>query len=338
MSLEEDPDPTPVKAGRREWLGLAVLALPTILIGLDVTVLHLAAPILSTDLAPSSSQLLWIIDVYGFVVAGLLVTMGTVGDRIGRRRLLMIGAAGFALRLDPGRLRDQCRAADRRPGAARAGGRHADAVDAVADQQHVPRPGSGVGDRDLDDELHDRRDGRSADRRRSARSLLVGFGVPDRCTAADGPAGDGRSLLPEFRNPGKGRIDLASVAFSTGSIIAVVYGIKELAKDGFHLSSSGDRGRCVRWMCLRAAAAGSRGAADRSAAVPPVRVQCVARGADVRAVRARGDAVPDGAVFPAGAGDVAARGRPVDAADDGHRHHRHSRRSPVVRHCGPVRR
>jgi DHA2 family multidrug resistance protein-like MFS transporter len=85
----------PLRAGRREWLGLAVLALPTILIGLDGTVLHLAAPMLSADLAPSSSQLLWIIDVYGFVVAGLLVTMGTVGDRIGRRRLLMIGAAGF---------------------------------------------------------------------------------------------------------------------------------------------------------------------------------------------------------------------------------------------------
>jgi DHA2 family multidrug resistance protein-like MFS transporter len=83
------------RAGRREWLGLAVLALPTILLGLDATVLHLAAPVLSTDLTPSSSQLLWIIDVYGFVVAGLLVTMGTVGDRIGRRRLLMIGAAGF---------------------------------------------------------------------------------------------------------------------------------------------------------------------------------------------------------------------------------------------------
>ncbi len=69
--------------------------LPTILIALDGTVLHLAAPVLSTELAPSSSQLLWIIDVYDFVVAGLLVTMGTVGDRIGRRRLLMIGAAGF---------------------------------------------------------------------------------------------------------------------------------------------------------------------------------------------------------------------------------------------------
>src|SRR5689334_18664475 len=89
-------EPT-TRAGRREWLGLAVLALPTILIGLDMTVLHLAAPMLTADLGPSSPELLWIIDVYGFVVAGLLITMGTVGDRIGRRRLLMIGAAGFAV-------------------------------------------------------------------------------------------------------------------------------------------------------------------------------------------------------------------------------------------------
>ena len=80
---------------RREWLGLAVLALadhPAS--GSTGPYCTSRRPVLSADLAPSSSQLLWIIDVYGFVVAGLLVTMGTVGDRIGRRRLLMIGAAG----------------------------------------------------------------------------------------------------------------------------------------------------------------------------------------------------------------------------------------------------
>ncbi|WP_277875127.1 hypothetical protein [Kribbella antiqua] len=61
---------TQARAGRREWFGLAALALPTILIGIDGTVLHLAAPALSADLAPSSSQLLWIIDVYGFSPSG----------------------------------------------------------------------------------------------------------------------------------------------------------------------------------------------------------------------------------------------------------------------------
>src|SRR5688572_7952703 len=62
---------------------------------MDLTVLNLAIPSLSEDLKPSSSQLLWIIDIYGFLVAGALITMGTLGDRIGRRKLLMIGAAVF---------------------------------------------------------------------------------------------------------------------------------------------------------------------------------------------------------------------------------------------------
>jgi hypothetical protein len=84
-----------VRAGRREWIGLAVLALACLLYVMDLTVLHLAVPALSEDLQPTSTQLLWIIDVYGFMVAGALVTMGTLGDRIGRRRLLLIGAAAF---------------------------------------------------------------------------------------------------------------------------------------------------------------------------------------------------------------------------------------------------
>lgn len=84
-------------AGRREWLGLAVLVLPTLLLALDMTVLHLATPQLSADLQPSSAQLLWILDIYGFMVAGFLITMGTLGDRIGRRRLLLLGAFAFGL-------------------------------------------------------------------------------------------------------------------------------------------------------------------------------------------------------------------------------------------------
>src|SRR5687768_8200138 len=87
----------PAKAGRREWIGLSVLALAALMYVMDLTVLHLAVPAISADLAPSSTQLLWIIDVYGFFVAGSLVTMGTLGDRIGRRRLLLIGAAAFGV-------------------------------------------------------------------------------------------------------------------------------------------------------------------------------------------------------------------------------------------------
>ncbi|RBQ15407.1 MFS transporter [Spongiactinospora rosea] len=93
-TLPGDPSP---RAGRREWIALAGLALPTLLISMDLSVLILATPALSADLQPSAAQLLWITDIYGFLIAGSLITMGTLGDRIGRRRLLMIGAAAFGL-------------------------------------------------------------------------------------------------------------------------------------------------------------------------------------------------------------------------------------------------
>jgi len=86
-----------LRAGRREWIGLAVLVLPSVLYAMDLTVLYLAVPSLTEDLKPSGSQLLWITDIYGFVTASLLIGMGTLGDRIGRRKLLLLGAAGFGL-------------------------------------------------------------------------------------------------------------------------------------------------------------------------------------------------------------------------------------------------
>jgi DHA2 family multidrug resistance protein-like MFS transporter len=81
----------------RAWLGLAVLMLPTLLVAMDMTALLLALPRLSASLGASNVQQLWISDSYGFTVAGLVITMGTVGDRIGRRRLLLAGAAAFAV-------------------------------------------------------------------------------------------------------------------------------------------------------------------------------------------------------------------------------------------------
>src|SRR4051812_36277373 len=84
-------------ASRREWIGLAVIALPRLVYTMDLNVLKLALPAVSADLAPSSTELLWIVDIYGFMVAGALVTMGALGDRLGARRMLMIGAAAFAL-------------------------------------------------------------------------------------------------------------------------------------------------------------------------------------------------------------------------------------------------
>src|SRR5690606_25882324 len=96
-SIEIDTATTPQPASRRDWWGLAVLVLPTVLLALDMTVLHLAVPHLSADLRPTSAQLLWILDIYGFMIAGFLMTMGTLGDRIGRRRLLLTGAAAFGV-------------------------------------------------------------------------------------------------------------------------------------------------------------------------------------------------------------------------------------------------
>ena len=97
MTSAVQADSVPAKATARQWLGLAVIALPCLLYSMDLTVLNLALPRLSVQLRPSSAQLLWIVDIYGFLVAGFLITMGNLGDRIGRRRLLMLGAAGFGI-------------------------------------------------------------------------------------------------------------------------------------------------------------------------------------------------------------------------------------------------
>jgi DHA2 family multidrug resistance protein-like MFS transporter len=90
-------EPNGVRAGRREWVALAVLALPLLLVSMDVSILYFAVPAISRDLQASATQQLWIFDVYGFVLAGLLISMGAVADRIGPRRLLLIGAAAFSL-------------------------------------------------------------------------------------------------------------------------------------------------------------------------------------------------------------------------------------------------
>jgi DHA2 family multidrug resistance protein-like MFS transporter len=79
------------------WLALAVLVLPTLLISIDVSVMLLALPRISDGVGADSTQMLWIMDIYGFMLAGFMITMGTLGDRIGRRKLLLIGATGFSL-------------------------------------------------------------------------------------------------------------------------------------------------------------------------------------------------------------------------------------------------
>ncbi|MGQ0838162.1 MFS transporter [Actinokineospora sp.] len=88
-------DQARLAAGRREWLGLGVIVLACLLVSMDTSVLFHAVPALTLDLGPSPGQLLWIMDSYGFLLAGLLIAMGALGDRIGRRRLLLLGAVGF---------------------------------------------------------------------------------------------------------------------------------------------------------------------------------------------------------------------------------------------------
>lgn len=90
--------PTSVqRATRKEWAGLILLVAPMLMVASDLTVLFLGLPTLSADLEPSASRGLWITHIYGFVIASLLVTAGRVGDRIGPRRLLLIGASGFGI-------------------------------------------------------------------------------------------------------------------------------------------------------------------------------------------------------------------------------------------------
>lgn len=91
------PATSPATTGSRQWIALAVLALTALLLSLDVSVLYLALPQLSADLGATTTQQLWMLDIYSFVLAGFLVTMGAVGDRIGRKRLLLIGAVAFAV-------------------------------------------------------------------------------------------------------------------------------------------------------------------------------------------------------------------------------------------------
>ncbi|MEF7616109.1 MFS transporter [Aquincola sp. MAHUQ-54] len=224
---------TPTRAGRREWIGLAVLALPCVVYAMDLTVLNLALPAIAADLQPSAAQQLWIIDVYGFLVAGFLITMGTLGDRIGRRRLLMIGAAAFA--------------------AASVAAAYADsagmlvamrALLGVAGATLAPSTMSLI--RNM---FHDEQQ----------RQFAIGVWVSSFSVgSAVGPLVGGAMLqyfawgsvfllavpvmvlllvlgprlLPEYRDPHAGRLDLPSVALSLAAVLTVIYALKRMAEHG----------------------------------------------------------------------------------------------------------
>jgi DHA2 family multidrug resistance protein-like MFS transporter len=223
----------PPRAGFRVWIGLAVLALPTLVAAMDISVLFLALPNLSESLEASGLQQLWIMDTYGFVLSGFLVTMGTLGDRIGSRKLLLIGGGAFgvlsavaAFSTSPGML-ITCRA-----------------LLGVAGATLMPSGFALIRNMFLD-----------------ARQRSVAFAVFITCVMGGGTAGlvlggvlleyfwwgscfligvpvmalllvAGPILLPENRNPNAGRPDLTSVALSLLAILPIVYGFKEISRNG----------------------------------------------------------------------------------------------------------
>ncbi|GAA1294869.1 MFS transporter [Saccharothrix xinjiangensis] len=220
-------------AGPREWLGLAVLVLPTALLSMDATVLYLALPSLAADLEPSPGQLLWISDAYGFLVAGFLVTMGTLGDRIGRRRLLLIGAAAFLVMS----VLAACAPSAELLIAARG-------LLGIAGATLMPSTLELIGSMFRDP------------RQRGAAIGLWSAGLS--AGVALGPVAGGLLLewfwwgsvfllavpvmilllitgpilLPEHHDAEPGKPDLASVALSLATVLPVVYGIKHLAEGG----------------------------------------------------------------------------------------------------------
>ncbi|MEU3032066.1 MFS transporter [Streptomyces incarnatus] len=222
----------PARPGR--WLALCVLVLAVLLVAVDATVLGLATPYISEDLHPSGTQLLWIGDVYSFVIAGLLVSMGSLGDRIGRKRILLCGATAFGAIsvLNAYATTPELMILAR-------------ALLGVAGATLMPATLALI--RNL---FHDPRE----------RSLAVGiWGATASAGTAVGPIVGGFLLehfwwgsvflinlpvmavlvlvglrtLPESRNPHPGPWDLASVLLSLVGMIGVVYAVKEAATHGF---------------------------------------------------------------------------------------------------------
>ena len=223
-------------AGRREWWGLAVLVLPTLLLALDMTVLHLAVPHLSADLQPSSAQLLWILDIYGFMVAGFLITMGTLGDRIGRRRLLLIGAFAFGLASIAAAFAtsSEMLIATRALLGVAGATLMPSTLSLIRNMFHVPH-----------------------ERTLAITVWMTGFIVG----TAIGPLIGGivleffwwgavfllavpvmvlllvagPFLLPEFRDEQAGRLDLTSALLCVCALLLVIFGLKDMARDGLNL-------------------------------------------------------------------------------------------------------
>jgi DHA2 family multidrug resistance protein-like MFS transporter len=240
QSAAAPPGALPPRAGAREWTGLGVLLLPLLLVSMDVSVLYFAVPFISRDLQPSSVQQLWIFDVYGFVLAGLLITMGSLGDRIGRRRLLLIGALAFSLA--------SLGAAYSQTASELIAAR---AMQGVAGATLMPSTLALI-----------RNMFRDQQQRRTAIAIWTSGTMSG---IALGPVLSGflldhfwwgsvflinipfmimllalaPALVPEFRAPQPGRYDLLSSVLSLGAVLPVIYGIQEIAANGVSAARAG---------------------------------------------------------------------------------------------------
>jgi DHA2 family multidrug resistance protein-like MFS transporter len=221
------------RAGRREWIGLAVIALPCLLYAMDLTVLNLAVPSLSEQLMPSSVQLLWIVDIYGFLVAGSLMTMGTLGDRIGRRKLLLIGAAAFgvasimaAFATSPAML-IATRALLGLAGATFAPSTLSLIRNMFLDaQQRTVAIGVWISSYSVGGAIGPLVGGLVLEHFSWPAVFLVGVPVMILLLVV-GPV-----LLPEYRDPEAGRLDVPSAALSLACVLAVIFGLKQIAQNG----------------------------------------------------------------------------------------------------------
>ena len=220
-------------AGRREWVGLAVLALPCLLYAMDLTVLNLAVPHLTQDLRPSSTELLWIVDIYGFMAAGSLVTMGTLGDRIGRRRLLLIGAAAFgatsllAAWSTSAPMLIAARALLGVAGATVAPSTLALIRNMFTDpRQRTVAVAVWITSFSVGGAIGPLLGGVLLEWFWWGSAFLLAVPVMALLLVL------GPLLLPEFRDPEAGQLDLISALLSVVAVLAVIYGLKDLTRDG----------------------------------------------------------------------------------------------------------
>lgn len=234
MNTDSHLGGTDLRAGKREWAALAVLALPALLVSLDLFVMLMALPRLSAGLHASSVQQLWMLDIYGFMVAGFLITMGTVGDRFGRRKLLLAGAAAFgaasvltAYSTSPAML-IAARAVLGLAGASLTPSTLALIMNLFRDaRQRAVAMGIWAGCFTVGAIIGPLVGGAMLNHFWWGSVFLLGVPVM-LLLLIIGPV-----LLPEYRNAEAGRIDVLSVALSLAAILPFIYGLKEIAGTGW---------------------------------------------------------------------------------------------------------